>query len=221
MSVSRQPRDSAAEASDLAPKYPEKGPRARTRRLMLKTAIQLMQRGFTPSVSDVAEAAEVSRATAYRYFPSQSALVKAVVGEGLGPILKWSSDLDDGEARIADLFETSFPRICRYEATFRAALKLSLDHWAKQQAGTLGNEPPFKRGYRIALLREAAEPLRSELPPDEFERLIKALALLFGVEALVILGDFFEISSEDAQEVPVWAARALIRDSLLNARASA
>ena len=31
--------------------------------------------------------AEVSRATAYRYFPSQAALVQAVVDEALGPIL--------------------------------------------------------------------------------------------------------------------------------------
>lgn len=184
---------------------------------MLETAIQLMQRGFTPSVSEVAEAAEVSRATAYRYFPSQSALVKAVVGEGLGPILEWSSDLDDGEARITDLFETSFPRIYEFEATFRAALKVSLDHWSQQKEGTLG-EPPFRRGYRIALLRQAAEPLRSELSPDEFERLIKALSLLFGVEALVILHDFFDIENGQAQDVATWAARALIRDSLLNAR---
>ncbi len=185
---------------------------------MLETAIQLMQRGFTPSVSDVAEAAEVSRATAYRYFPSQSALVKAVVGEGLGPILQWSSDLDDGEARVVDLFETSFPRISEFEATFRAALKLSLDHWAQQKAGTLGDEPPLKRGYRIALLREATEPLQSLLPPYEYERLIQGLALLFGVEALVIMNDFFGIESDRAQDVPTWAARALIRDSLLNTR---
>src|SRR5688572_16214653 len=47
-----------------------RGARARTRKLMLETAIELMQSGGTPSVSDVAEAAEVSRATAYRYFPS-------------------------------------------------------------------------------------------------------------------------------------------------------
>src|SRR5690606_1141187 len=50
----------------------ERGARARTRKLMLETASSLMQEGVTPSVSDVAEAAGVSRATAYRYFPSQA-----------------------------------------------------------------------------------------------------------------------------------------------------
>ena len=65
----------------------ETGPRARTRRLLLDTAMTLMQAGRVPSVTDVAEAAEVSRATAYRYFPTQAALVQAAVDEALGPIL--------------------------------------------------------------------------------------------------------------------------------------
>ncbi|WP_189342209.1 TetR family transcriptional regulator, partial [Mesorhizobium sp. M2A.F.Ca.ET.067.02.1.1] len=75
MDVSRQQavaKDEVAQAPAV-----EKGARARTRRLMLETATRLMQSGMTPSVSEVAEAAEVSRATAYRYFPSQAALVQA------------------------------------------------------------------------------------------------------------------------------------------------
>ena len=39
------------------PASAERGPKARTRKLMLETAIALMQRGQTPSVSAVAEAA--------------------------------------------------------------------------------------------------------------------------------------------------------------------
>ena len=116
---------------------------------MLETAIMLMQKGQTPSVSDVAEAAEVSRATAYRYFPSQAALVEAVVDEGLGPILEWQSDNRDAESRVLDLLSLTMPRIAEFEATFKAALKLSLEQWAKRQAGTLGDEPPFRRGHRV------------------------------------------------------------------------
>ena len=107
---------------------------------MLETAIRLMQDGFVPSVSDVAEAAEVSRATAYRYFPSQAAMVQAVVDEALGPILAWRSAEKDAERRVAELLGFAFPRMLEYEATHRAALSQALDQWARRQAGTLGGE---------------------------------------------------------------------------------
>src|SRR5262245_17297666 len=156
-----------------------RGARARTRRLMLETAIALMQKGETPSVSDVAEAAGVSRATAYRYFPSQAALVTSVVEEGLGPILKWRSDSQDAEERVLDLLSLTMPRMAAYEAPFKAALKLSLEQWARRHAGTLGEEPPFKRGHRVELLQQAIAPLRGRLSEPQFKRLAKALSLVY------------------------------------------
>lgn len=204
MDVSRQPDDTDAEEV-------ERGPRARTRRLMLDTAIRLMQGGATPSVSEAAEAAQVSRATAYRYFPSQAALVQAVVDEGLGPILTWSSSSASAEERVADLIGTSLPRIEEFEATFKAALKLSLDQWARRQAGTLGQEPQFTRGHRIDLLQDALAPLRSVLAPDRFERLAQALSLVFGVEVLVVLKDIWGLDGEETRSIAQWTAGALVR----------
>ena len=189
----------------------ERGPRARTRRLMLATASRLMQAGAIPSVSEVAEAAEVSRATAYRYFPSQAALVEAVVDEALGPILDWSSASDDAAERVADLLRTSLPRLEAFEATFKAALKLSLDEWAQHRAGTPPAVPPFRRGHRIVLLREALRPLQGELPPAEIDRLAQALSLIFGVEALVVLKDMWNLDGGAAAEVATWAAATLVR----------
>ena len=206
MDVSRQSIDQEGD--------PERGPRARTRRLMLETATRLMQSGVTPSVSEVAEAAEVSRATAYRYFPSQSALVHAVVDEALGPILDWESSATDVGERVEDLFRSSLPRIEDFEATFKAALKLSLEQWAKRQAGLLGDEPQFTRGHRIDLLEDALRPLRGTIPEDEYRRLAQALSLIFGVEALVVLKDIWGLDGDDAertQAVALWAAGALVR----------
>lgn len=179
-------------------------------RLMLDTASQLMQEGHTPSVSDVAEAAGVSRATAYRYFPSQAALVHAVVDRALGPILKWHSDSDDAERRLADLLETSMPRIEAFEATFRAALGLSLEQWAKQRVGMLGEEVPLHRGHRVELLQEAIAPLRGKLKEEELDRLAKALSLVFGVEALVVLKDMWGLDAAEADSIVKWAAAALL-----------
>jgi len=190
------------------------GARARTGRLMLDTAIRLMQAGGTPSVSEVAEAAGVSRATAYRYFPSQAALVGAVVDQALGPILTWTSQSRDAGQRVCDLLDAGLPRIDAFEATFKAALKLSLEQWAQGRAGTLGAEPEFKRGHRVELLRDALKPLESTLTPTAFERLAQALSLFFGVEALTVLKDIWGLDGPQTQSVAQWAAQALVRAAL-------
>ncbi len=195
----------------------ERGPRARTRRLMLDTASRLMQAGATPSVSDVAQAAGVSRATAYRYFPSQAALVQTVVDEGLGPILTWRSDSTDARERVNDLFEMAMPRIEAFEATFKAALKLSLDQWAERQAGTLGAEPQFKRGHRITLLKDALAPLSGRIEPAALDRLAQALSLVFGVEVLIVLKDIWGLDGADSLAVAQWAADALVSMALVQA----
>jgi AcrR family transcriptional regulator len=178
---------------------------------MLETASRLMQAGATPSVSDAAEAAGVSRATAYRYFSSQAALVHAVVDEGLGPILTWTSQADDPATRVDELITTSLPRIEAYEATFKAALKLSLDQWARRQAGTLGEEPRFTRGHRKELLKDAISPLRGQLSAAQFDRLAQALSLVFGVEVLIVLKDIWGLDSGETQSVARWAATALVQ----------
>lgn len=178
---------------------------------MLETASRLMQGGTIPSVTEVAEAAEVSRATAYRYFPTQAALVHAVVDEALGPILKWHSASTDAEARTRDLFASAMPRIDAFEATFRAALKLSLHQWAARQAGTLGPEPPFTRGHRVELLRDAVAPLHGKIPEAAFDRLAKALSLLFGIEAFVVLKDIWGADADETQAITEWAASMLVR----------
>lgn len=205
MNVSRRSTEPVEEAG--------RGPRARTRRLMLETATRLMQAGVTPSVSEVAEAAEVSRATAYRYFPSQAALVEAVVDEALGPILAWKSGSRDPQKRVADLLDTSLPRIDAFEATFRAALRLSLEEWAQRKAGAPASETPFRRGHRVDLLREALRPLNESLPAKKVQRLAQALSLIFGVEAMVVLKDMWKLDSDDTEDVVRWAASALVRSA--------
>lgn len=193
---------------------PVRGARERTRRLMLDTATRMMQAGETPSVTGVAEAAGVSRATAYRCFPSQAALVNAVVDHGLGTILSWTSDSDDAEARVVDLLDKSMPRIQEFESTFKAALRLSLEQWAERQAGHAVSEPEFKRGHRVELLQQAIAPLRGRLSRAQFSRLARALSLVYGVEVLIILQDIWGLTAAETKAVAVWAGRALVRSAL-------
>jgi AcrR family transcriptional regulator len=193
------------------PKATEGGARARTRKLMLDAAIELMQSGLTPSVNSVAGVAGVSRATAYRYFASEAELVHAVVDEALGPILDWAPTGGNVTERVADLLATAIPRIDEFEATFKASLRLSLDHWARRRAGTLGAEPLFTRGYRIDLMMNATAPIAGAVTPAKHLRLAQALSLVYGVEVLNVLKDIWGLNLTEAQSVAQWAAAALIK----------
>lgn len=190
------PRQREADTEDDAPL---KGAAARTHALMVATATEMMRRGLSPSVSEVAEEAGVSRSTAYRYFPTLADMLRAVVAEALGPILDWD-DGATGRARVDSLFETAFPRLFEHEATFRAALRQSLE--PETGDATLG------RGHRRQLLKSATRDLG--LPSAQAARLNAALSLTFGVEAMVVLKDICGLDDHAARDTALWAARAMI-----------
>ena len=192
----------------------ETGSRVRMKRTLLEAAMRLLQNGLVPSVSDVAAEAEVSRATAYRYFPTQAALMQEAVDEALGPILGWDCETDAADERVAELIGFSYPRMDQYEATHRGALLVAMDQWSRRKSGALGTEAPVVRGNRKELLAKALAPLQPVLSPDEFDRLCQGLSLIFGIEAIVVLKDIWKLDASGAQDVALWAARTLVRGAI-------
>jgi AcrR family transcriptional regulator len=184
------------------------------RAALIQAAIAISSRGIIPSITDVAEAAQVSRATAYRHFPSQSVLVQAMVIEALGPIWRWLPESDDAEERVGRLLAFGFRRMDDYEAPLRAALRLALDQWSRERAGTIGNEPRIVRGNRIRLLRLALAPLARRLPKRSFDRLVQGLAIVFGTETMVVLKDMFGLEGPQVAQVAEWVARSLVRAAI-------
>jgi AcrR family transcriptional regulator len=192
----------------------QRGPRARMRRTLLTKAMEMMASGLTPSVAELAEAAEVSRATAYRYFPTQSALVAAVVDESLGPILEWKSESRDAVSRVDELFLHAFPRMEEYEVQLRAAILVSLQQGAQVRAGKAGTEEPLVRGHRIELLTSAVSPLRDQLGEERFQRVLHALSLVYGTEVFLVLKDIWHLDIGQILQTVRWTARAILRHAV-------
>jgi AcrR family transcriptional regulator len=186
------------------------GARERMLRLLLNAAMDLVKAGQIPSVSEVAAAARVSRATAYRYFPTRSALIAAVVDASLGPVRAWASSSTDGQARLLDLFDQTFPRFRDFEAQLRAALQLSQEHWLLANAGEL-QEEPFRRGHRMALLDTAARPLKKQMSAVAYQRLLMALSVLYGIEPYVVLKDLWGATDRETAATTRWMLQALVR----------
>lgn len=188
--------------------------RRRTFRLLMNEALALVRRGRIPSVAEVAESARVSRATAYRYFPTRSKLIGALVAEALAPVRQYiPREGDDGLARLNILIDKTYPRFRKYEPHMRAALQLALEHKALEQAGLL-EEEPFRRGQRVEVLRLATEPLKRQLSPAVYRRLLNALAVVYGTEPFVVLKDICGASDRETESVVRWMMEALVQHAL-------
>src|SRR5689334_9785138 len=85
---------------------PESRQRRRTRRVLLAAADELFREGRVPTVADVAERADVARATAYRYFPTQEALLLETPflgdSEPLRSLPALAEQIEDPVERIAE-----------------------------------------------------------------------------------------------------------------------
>ena len=205
----------------MPPEPPERGVRASTFKLLLDTAMGLIQDGgHIPSVAEVAVRSKVSRATAYRYFPSRSALITAVIDASLGPVRQLAPDGRAGRERVHELFKKTFPRFKEFEPQLRAAAQLALEQWALERAGLL-EEEPYRRGHRIRILEHAIAPLAPQLPPATRDRLHKALSVVYGIEPYVILKDIWGLADREVERIAVWMADALIDAALREGQATA
>ena len=203
----------------FGPSPPERGVKASTFRLLLDTAMELIREaGHVPSMADVAQRSGVSRATVYRYFPSRSGLIAAVMDASLGPVRNFASPHADGPSRVRDVFEQTFPLFQAFEAQMRAAVQLSLEQWAQERAGLL-EEEPYKRGHRVRILGSAIAPLSDVLEPAAQMRLHQALTVVYGIETYMVLKDIWGLSDRAVEKVALWMADALVNAALSEAKA--
>ncbi len=187
------------------------GPRARMRKTLLNTAMAMMAEGHTPSISDLAQEAEVSRATAYRYFPTQSDLIAAVVDESLGPILSWQPSSADPAERIDELMLYAYPRLEQFEVQLRAAIQISLKQSAEERASKHKNKHPFVRGNRVEFLKRAVAPLKDEVGDETFLKAVRALSMIYGTEVFLVLKDIWRLELDEIIDIVRWTAEGIIK----------
>ncbi|AHI74904.1 TetR/AcrR family transcriptional regulator [Burkholderia thailandensis] len=196
--------------------------RTQTRELLLQTALSMLEQGWFPSITELANASGVSRATAYRYFPSQAALVSTVVDESLGPVLQWQPTSTSVEARVNELLDFAYPRMEQHEGALRAALQVALHQWANERARRAQDEPKYRRGNRRRLLMLAVEPMvQAGVDPAVAARLAQSLSLLYGTEAMVVLKDIWGLDFREFMSVIKWMSSALVQAALAEAGGAA
>jgi AcrR family transcriptional regulator len=152
----------------------------------------------------VADRAEVSRTTAYRYFPNRRSLLVASYPELDAPSLLGDDAPADPVARL-DLVTASFTRqLIEHEPELRTMLRLSLE------PATDGAALPLRQGRAIGWIDDALSPLRGHLPKRELRRLVLAIRAAVGIEALVWLTDIGGLSRKEAVDLMRASARTLL-----------
>lgn len=200
---------------------PRLAQRRRTRKAIVDATIALLARGGTPSVSDVAAAADVSRRTVYLYFPTFDqllidatigALSQASIDHAIGP----PSTGEDVEMRVERLVRSLHRVSPDVERLGRALIRLTVDAGAQ----TSGREFP-RRGYRrVEWIESALSPWRERMGPAHWRRLVAALAMVAGWEALIVQRDVCGLSASEGEALSVWAARAFLQATAKELRGS-
>jgi AcrR family transcriptional regulator len=193
----------------------------RTREALVDAAKALVSEGAPPSVAEAAERARVSRATAYRYFPTQDSLLIEIsdVTPVVEPVEQVLEQLqgDDPEARLTQLLDTCNPIMVAEEARLRTALRVYLDTWLEARK-TGAAVPKLREGRRMRWLDIALAPVKKKLSRPEWRRLQAALALTLSIDALVVMKDVAHLDNEEALETLRWTALALLRYALVGKR---
>jgi AcrR family transcriptional regulator len=190
----------------------------RTRQDLLKAAVRLMKQGRVPKLAEVAEEAMVSRATAYRYFSSDEALITEAAIHGQTPTAEHLFADDkvlDPEERLSKANAVLHDVIWGNQLQMRLLLARLLDH----AAGATKGQPELRRqNRRTEFIQTALAPARNRFDKATYRKLCAALALVFGVESMIVFRDVLQIDEPEAREVENWTIRALTQAALLESR---
>jgi AcrR family transcriptional regulator len=181
--------------------------RTRTRKAIVRAAARLLERGKRPGLEEVAAEAQVSRATAYRYFPGLDALLNEAALDALVPEpAALLANASAGPGERLTLVDALFDRAFRErEVALRLMLMRALER-SVQPAG----DAPLRRSRRVQMIEEALAPLK-----DRFDvRLIPALAMVIGSEGFIALKDVVGLDETQSRLVRQWAIEALLAAAL-------
>ncbi len=183
----------------------------RTRTAIVEATREIIRSGSPLTMPEVARAALVSEATAYRYFPDLPGLLSEAFpglwpapAEALAPV----AGSTDPVERVAFACEFLLRGVLAYQGAVRAMIAATVTR--PELAGT-------RPGLRFGLIDQALAPLDGTLmatDPARLAQLKNDLAAVASAEALFVLTDLAGLSPGDAIASLVRTATTLTRAAL-------
>jgi len=173
-----------------------------TRSKILKSAKQLAKEGTAFNLEDVASKSGISRATIYRYY-SNVEILSYEVGIDLGT--KSPEDIMV-EFKDSSLREMIFgiqnyynDHALRYENAFRKFLSTNLTSASEKKRGARRNKT-----LRLALKQ-------AKMSRKEKDKFVNLLAILMGIEPLIVSKDVSGLNNEEFKELLRWGMELILR----------
>lgn len=183
--------------------------RGRTRRDLLEAALRVSADDGAPTLEAIAEEARVSRATAYRYFPNVDDLLAEAALHMAFPGPECLSGASDDPLERLLLVDDAVDRMIAANET---ALRRMIASTAKLPLQSTG--VPARQNRRLPLIEAALEPARSKFSASSYRQLTRALSLVIGTEAMLVLKDVLALDGAEAREVRRQAIASLLEAAL-------
>lgn len=178
----------------------------RTRTAIVDATRELIKDGAAVTMPAVARAALVSEATAYRYFPDLTSLLReAEAGTWPPPAVALApvEHSDDPVERIGYAAQYLLRGVLAHEGAVRAMISAAI---------LRPESADMRPGHRFGLINYALAPLAATLgrrDPDALEQLKRELAIIVSAEALFTLTDLRGLAPDDAIASAVHAAQTI------------
>lgn len=185
----------------------------RTRKDLLQAAARLMKDGRKPSFDEIAEEAQVSRATAYRYFPG----VEAMLIEAALDVAAPDAERLLGPGAPADPLARALLVDKGFHDLFLAN-EVPLRAFVANAMQRTDEDTPHRQNRRAPLIDAALKPLADRLPTKALDRLAKSLGIVIGTEAMIAFKDVLRVSDGEARTIKTWMIEALIKAALAERR---
>lgn len=198
--------------------------KARTREAILVAATELLREGRSVTVPDAAGRARVSPATAYRYFSSAEDLAEEAALEMVQGVVASDATSEaieaagsDVHSRLEALIRSMGWTMITDQMPFRRAAMAGLARWVAQQQDPPDQRTLVRMGRRDKSTRLVLEPIKPLLDEAEYGRLVSALNVGWGTEAMISLTDINRLEPEAALEVMLATCRWILDGAMRDA----
>ena len=179
--------------------------RSRTRRDLLEAALTVSAGGKGVTLDEIAEAARVSRATAYRYFTSVEDLLAEASLHVAFPGPECLTGASDDPVERLMCIDDAVDAMIRANET---ALRMMIASASKFPLHS--RDMPARQNRRLPLIESALAPARSEFAPRAYKMLAEALCLVIGTEAMLVFEDVLSLTPAQARDVRRWTIHGLV-----------